>query len=85
MVRKTSAGEVHLEMCLKDLKERFARIEIHASAPLVAFRESAFLPAEMPDAIPKPCKVRAATKGSTAMTLTSCYTNKGIESSSIRS
>lgn len=44
-------------MCLKDLKERFARIDIHASAPLVAFRESAFLPAELPDAVPKSPKV----------------------------
>lgn len=50
-------GEVHLEMCLKDLKERFARVEIHVSAPLVAFRESAFLPAEAPDIVPKPYKV----------------------------
>ena len=44
-------------MCLKDLKERFARVEIHVSAPLIAFRESAFLPAEAPDVMPKPYKV----------------------------
>jgi ribosome assembly protein 1 len=32
------AGEVHLETCIKDLKERFARCELLVSAPLVAFR-----------------------------------------------
>jgi hypothetical protein len=26
-----AAGEVHLETCVKDLKERFARIQIHVS------------------------------------------------------
>eukprot|EP00898_Chlorokybus_atmophyticus_P007645 jgi/Chlat1/7882/Chrsp66S00582 len=35
-----AAGEVHLERCLKDLRERFARIELAVSAPLVSFRES---------------------------------------------
>lgn len=29
------------QRCLKDLRERFARIEIHASKPIVAFRETA--------------------------------------------
>ena len=32
------AGEVHLETCIKDLKERFARVELVVSPPLVAFR-----------------------------------------------
>lgn len=35
-----TAGELHLERCLRDLKERYAKIEIHASAPIVPFRES---------------------------------------------
>lgn len=35
-----TAGELHLERCLRDLKERFAKIEIHASEPIVPFRES---------------------------------------------
>ncbi|KAI8985978.1 P-loop containing nucleoside triphosphate hydrolase protein [Pilobolus umbonatus] len=35
-----TAGELHLERCLRDLKERFAKIEIHASKPIVPFRES---------------------------------------------
>lgn len=28
------------QRCLKDLSERFARIEIHASKPIVPFRET---------------------------------------------
>lgn len=52
-----NSGEVHLEMCTKDLKERFAKIDIHVSAPLVAFRESVFYAAEAPDVIPKQPKV----------------------------
>jgi len=35
-----AAGEVHLETCIKDLQERFAKIELEVSAPLVSFRES---------------------------------------------
>lgn len=35
-----AAGEVHLETCVKDLTERFARCELRVSPPLVAFRES---------------------------------------------
>lgn len=36
-----TAGELHLERCLKDLRERFARVEIQPSAPIVPFRETA--------------------------------------------
>ena len=50
-------GEVHLEMCIKDLRERFAKIELQVSPPLVAFRESCFYPAEEPETIPKLAKV----------------------------
>ncbi|KAI7883936.1 P-loop containing nucleoside triphosphate hydrolase protein [Lichtheimia hyalospora FSU 10163] len=35
-----TAGELHLERCLRDLKERFAKIDIHVSPPIVPFRES---------------------------------------------
>lgn len=35
-----TAGELHLERCLKDLRERFARIDIQASATIVPFRET---------------------------------------------
>ncbi|KAL2620565.1 hypothetical protein R1flu_000770 [Riccia fluitans] len=36
----SAAGEVHLERCIKDLKERFARVEFEVSPPLVGFRET---------------------------------------------
>lgn len=36
----SAAGEIHLETCIKDLKERFARIELVVSPPLVRFKES---------------------------------------------
>lgn len=35
-----AAGEVHLWTCLKDLKERYANIELEISPPLVAFKET---------------------------------------------
>ncbi|KAJ1978121.1 Cytoplasmic GTPase/eEF2-like protein (ribosomal biogenesis) [Dimargaris verticillata] len=35
-----TAGELHLERCLTDLRGRFARIEIHVSPPIVPFRET---------------------------------------------
>ena len=41
------AGELHLERCLKDLRERFARCEIQASEPIVPYRESIVSAAEM--------------------------------------
>ncbi|CAH1430913.1 unnamed protein product [Lactuca virosa] len=35
-----AAGEVHLERCIKDLKERFAKVNLEISPPLVSFRET---------------------------------------------
>jgi ribosome assembly protein 1 len=35
-----TAGELHLERCIKDLKERFAKVDIHYSKPVVPFRET---------------------------------------------
>ena len=35
-----AAGEMHLEMCLKDLREVFAKVPIHVSPPLVQFKET---------------------------------------------
>lgn len=35
-----TAGEVHLERCLNDLTERFAKVEINVSDPIVPFRET---------------------------------------------
>jgi len=34
------AGELHLEICLKDLQEEFAGIELKTSDPVVSYRES---------------------------------------------
>ncbi|KAJ3105210.1 Cytoplasmic GTPase/eEF2-like protein (ribosomal biogenesis) [Phlyctochytrium planicorne] len=46
-----TAGELHLERCIKDLRERFAKIEIQVSPPIVPFREtlSNFPAAQAPD------------------------------------
>ena len=33
-------GELHLEQCLKDLRERFCKCDIETSAPMVPFRET---------------------------------------------
>lgn len=35
-----TAGEVHLQKCLRDLRESFAKIEINHSQPMVPFRET---------------------------------------------
>lgn len=35
-----TAGELHLERCIKDLRERFAKIDIQSSEPVVPFRET---------------------------------------------
>nr|XP_056721706.1 elongation factor-like GTPase 1 [Euleptes europaea] len=35
-----TAGEVHLQRCLDDLKERFARVQISVSEPIIPFRET---------------------------------------------
>ncbi|KAF9013346.1 P-loop containing nucleoside triphosphate hydrolase protein [Cyathus striatus] len=42
-----TAGELHLERCLKDLRERFAKVEIQASKPIVPFRETAIKAPDM--------------------------------------
>ncbi|KAG5959065.1 hypothetical protein E4U58_005102 [Claviceps cyperi] len=35
-----TAGELHLERCLTDLKERFAKCDIQAGAPIVPYKET---------------------------------------------
>lgn len=35
-----AAGEVHLERCIKDLKDRFAKVSLEVSPPLVSYRET---------------------------------------------
>lgn len=42
-----TAGELHLERCLKDLRDRFAKIEITVSPPIVPFRETAISAPDM--------------------------------------
>ncbi|KAI9565149.1 hypothetical protein GHT06_008924 [Daphnia sinensis] len=41
-----TAGEVHLQRCLQDLEERYAKIQINASQPIVPFRETIMAPLE---------------------------------------
>jgi ribosome assembly protein 1 len=53
-----TAGELHLERCLKDLRERFARVEIQASKPIVPFRETAVKAQDM-----APSKTPNAARG----------------------
>jgi translation elongation factor EF-G len=52
---------VHLETIIKDLRERFARVELSVSPPLVAFRESVFTEAEALEPGHKPPKVHIST------------------------
>ncbi|KAL2262125.1 hypothetical protein VTK26DRAFT_2392 [Humicola hyalothermophila] len=42
-----TAGELHLERCLTDLRERFANCEIQAGAPIVPYRETIVRAEEM--------------------------------------
>lgn len=42
-----TAGELHLERCLTDLKERFAHCDIQAGAPIVPYRETTVRAEEM--------------------------------------
>ncbi|KAG9235230.1 P-loop containing nucleoside triphosphate hydrolase protein [Amylocarpus encephaloides] len=42
-----TAGEIHLERCLTDLRERFARCEIQAGEPIVPYRETIVRAEEM--------------------------------------
>ncbi|KAK6074453.1 Ribosome assembly protein 1 [Seiridium cupressi] len=42
-----TAGELHLERCLTDLKERFARCDIQAGEPIVPYRETTVRADEM--------------------------------------
>ena len=52
-----AAGEVHLETIIKDLRDRFACVDIRVSPPLVAFRESVYIEEEAPEPQHKPAKV----------------------------
>ena len=52
-----AVGEVHLETIIKDLRERFACVDLRVSPPLVAFRESVYIEEEAPEPQHKPTKV----------------------------
>ncbi|XP_070410686.1 elongation factor-like GTPase 1 isoform X2 [Nothobranchius furzeri] len=39
-----TAGEVHLQRCLDDLRDRFAKVEISVSKPIIPFRETVIRP-----------------------------------------
>ncbi|KAK3955287.1 P-loop containing nucleoside triphosphate hydrolase protein [Pseudoneurospora amorphoporcata] len=43
----STAGELHLERCLTDLRDRFARCDIQAGAPIVPYRETIVRAEEM--------------------------------------
>ncbi|KAF6757551.1 translation elongation factor 2 [Ephemerocybe angulata] len=63
-----AAGELHLERCLKDLRERFAKVEIQQSKPIVPFRETAV---KAPDMAPTktPGAPRGTIKASSALNI----------------
>ncbi|KAI0086587.1 translation elongation factor 2 [Irpex rosettiformis] len=66
-----TAGELHLERCLKDLRERFAKIEIHASKPIVPFRETAVRVPDLPP--PKSGNAKRGTmQAASALNLVKC-------------
>lgn len=59
------------QRCLKDLRERFAKIEIHASKPIVPFRETAVKGIDM--APPKSGNAKRGTmRGASAMNIVKC-------------
>lgn len=61
-----TAGELHLERCLKDLRERFARCEIQAGESIVPYRETIVDSPDMP-----PPKNKELPRGMTVSTTTS--------------
>lgn len=73
-----TAGELHLERCLKDLRERFAKVEVHASKPIVPFRETAVKAPDM-----APSKTPGAPRGTIRGTSTQNIVSFTIRASSI--
>ncbi|KFA65445.1 hypothetical protein S40285_00520 [Stachybotrys chlorohalonatus IBT 40285] len=60
-----TAGELHLERCLTDLKERFARCEVQAGAPIVPYRETIVRAEEMKPSSADPKDGRGVFRGKT--------------------
>ncbi|KAH6893474.1 P-loop containing nucleoside triphosphate hydrolase protein [Thelonectria olida] len=67
-----TAGELHLERCLTDLKERFAHCDIQAGAPIVPYRETIVRAEEMRPPVNKELGrgVVVATTSSKQITIT---------------
>ncbi|XP_059152512.1 elongation factor-like GTPase 1 [Physella acuta] len=42
-----AAGEVHMQRCIDDLKERYGKVEVNVSKPIVPFRETIVLPPKL--------------------------------------
>jgi ribosome assembly protein 1 len=61
-----TAGELHLERCLKDLRDRFAKCEIQAGEPIVPYRETIVKAEEM-----EPPKNKDLPRGTTLATTAS--------------
>ena len=61
-----TAGELHLERCLTDLRDRFARCEIQAGEPIVPYRETIVRAEEM-----KPPANKELGRGTVIATTTS--------------
>lgn len=61
-----TAGELHFERCLTDLRERFARCEIQAGEPIVPYRETIIQAEEM-----KPPANKDLGRGTVVATTTS--------------
>ena len=40
----STAGEVHLQKCLDDLRDQYSRVELNVSAPIIPFRETVISP-----------------------------------------
>ncbi|KHJ35573.1 putative elongation factor 2 protein [Erysiphe necator] len=61
-----TAGELHLERCLTDLRDRFARCDIQAGEPIVPYRETIVRAGEM-----KPAANKELSRGTVIATSTS--------------
>ncbi|KAK5948467.1 Cytoplasmic GTPase/eEF2-like protein (ribosomal biogenesis) [Knufia fluminis] len=61
-----TAGELHLERCLKDLRERYARCDIQPGEPIVPYRETIIKAEEM-----EPPKNKDLPRGTSIATIAS--------------
>ncbi|WVQ77258.1 hypothetical protein IAR50_006941 [Cryptococcus sp. DSM 104548] len=80
-----TAGELHLERCLKDLRERFAKCPIQPSAPIVPFRETALRvpdmnPSKAPSGKPRGTVESQIGSGSVKFSVRAVPLPKGVES-----